>query len=211
MNGYINNDNLKDVIVTEINPSGVDSHSVDMTKGSFTETLTEGSDYTANASGGDGSWYECEYIIKKDFFKDDGKYMINYYSKDKVGHDNENTMENRNKDRNASVNVQFMLDNASPSVSYNNLSEPQYAENKHSATAKFEDNSGKFSEAKVIINGDEQYVSGDELDKKDKEVDFELNESSTPYKVETIAIDKAGNEMDRDVKNVVVTSNPFLL
>lgn len=211
MNGYVNNDNLKDVVITEINPSGTESHSVEMTKGSFTETLNEGSDYTANATGGDGSWFECTYTIPKAFFKEDGKYTLNYYSKDKAGNESENTMENRNKDRNSAVNVQFMLDNAKPSVSYKNLSEPQYAETNHSVTAKFEDNSDKFSEAKVIINGEEKYVSGEELDKNNKEINFDLKESPAPYKIETVAIDKAGNEMDRDVKDVVVTSNPFLL
>lgn len=55
MDGYVNKDSVKDVVVTEINPSGINNHSIDMTKGSFTETLNEGSDYTANASGGDGA------------------------------------------------------------------------------------------------------------------------------------------------------------
>lgn len=211
MDGYVNKDSIKDIVVTEINPSGTDSHSIDMTKGSFTETLNEGTDYTANASGGDGSWYECVYTISKDFFKEDGKYTLSYYSKDKAGHENENTMENKNVDRNSAVNVQFMYDNAKPSVFYNNLSESMYSEATHKATAVFEDNSNKFSEAKVIINGDENYVSGDDLEKHDKKIDFELKDSGTPYTIETVSFDKAGNEMDKDVKTVVVTMNPFLL
>ena len=211
MDGYVNKDSIKDVIVTEINPSGVDSHAIDMTKGSFTETLNEGSDYTAAASGGDGSWYECIYTIKKDFFKEDGKYTLNYISKDRAGNENENTMENKNAERNAAVNVQFMYDNAKPTVSYDNLSEGLYAESNHKATANFEDNSKKFSEAKVIINGEENYVSGEDMDKNHNAVDFELRDAATPYVIECVAIDKAGNEMDKDVKTVVVTMNPFLL
>lgn len=211
MDGYVNKDSIKDVIVTEINPSGVENHSIDMTKGSFTETLNEGTDYTAAASGGDGTWYECIYTISKDFFKEDGKYTLNYISKDKAGNENENTMANKNADRNAAVNVQFMYDNAKPTVSYDNLSESLYAEANHKATANFEDNSKKFTEAKVIINGEENYVSGDDMDKKHNAIEFELKDSGTPYTIETVAIDKAGNEMDKDVKTVVVTMNPFLL
>lgn len=211
MDGYVNNDNLKDVKVTEINPSGVETHSVDMTKDSFTETLTEGQDYTAAASGGDGTWYECLFTISKDFFKEDGKYTFNYYSKDRAGNESENTMENKNADHNAAVNVQFMLDNAKPTVSFDNLSSGLYGEAKHEATANFEDNSGKFSEAKVIINGEEHYASGDELDENRNAIEFELNDAPVPYTIETFAIDKAGNEMDKEVKTVVVTMNPFLL
>lgn len=120
-------------------------------------------------------------------------------------------MENKNKDRNATVNVQFMYDNTNPSVSYDNLSESMYSEATHKAKANFEDNSKKFTEAKIIINGDENYVSGDDLEKNNRSIEFELKDSGGPNTIEAIAIDKAGNEMDKDVKTIIVTTNPFLL
>lgn len=209
MNGYVNDKSKKDIKLIEINPSGLENSSIDMTKGSFSETLKKGEDYTADETGGGESWYECTYTIPKDRFKEDGKYTLNYYSTDKVGNANENTMQ-KNADRTAAVNVQFVLDNAKPSCSFDNLSEDQYGDVTHKATAKFEDNTNKFTEAKVIINGDEKWVSGDDLEKGGNKVDFELHESNTPYTVETVATDKAGNTMDKMSKTVLVTSNPFV-
>lgn len=210
MNGYVNDESKKDIKVTEINPSGFETSRIDVTKGSFSETLNEGSDYTTQTSGGGDSWAERLYTISKDYFKEDAKYAISFYSKDNAGNENINTMDNRNSSRNAAVNVQFMLDNAKPSCLFNKLSEAEYDEPSHNASVEFEDNSREFSEAKVIIDGEEKYVKGDKLKDNDYKVDFTLKESGTPHKIVAESTDKAGNVMDSVEKEVVVSTNPFV-
>lgn len=212
MDGYVNNERLVDVKVTEINPSNIEQKHVEMTKGSFTNTLTEGQDYTASVSGGGDSWVQCEYVIAKSYFKEDSRYSINYYSKDAAGNENDNTQENRNPERNAKVNVQFMLDNAKPTCYYNNLGENLINKPNHDASVVFEDNSKEFEFAKVTIDGDETYVEGDKLKKdKDYEVGFTLSDSAAPHEIKVESTDKAGNKMETSHKSVVVSTNPFVL
>lgn len=212
MDGYVNNERLVDVKVTEINPSNIESKHVEMTKGSFTNTLTEGQDYTASVSGGGDSWVQCEYVIAKNFFKEDSRYSINYYSKDAAGNENDNTQDNRNQQRNAKVNVQFMLDNAKPTCFYNNLGENLINKPDHDASVVFEDNSKEFEFAKVTIDGKETYLQGDKLKKdNDYEIGFTLNDSATPHEITVESTDKAGNKMETSHKSVVVSTNPFVL
>lgn len=210
MDGYVNNKTKQDVKVTEINPSGLESSHVDETKGGFTSTLEEGKDYSATSSGGGDSWFERNYNISKDHFTEDNRYSLFFISKDTAGHDNENTMDNKNQERDAKVNVRFMLDNAAPSVYYNDLSEAIYGEASHDASVVFEDNSNEFTNAQVTIDGEDQYIDGKDLKNGNYKVDMKLQDSATPHNITVAATDKAGNVMEKSSKTVVVSTNPLV-
>lgn len=210
LNNYVNDSTKQDVKVVEINPSGLESSKIDEKKGSFTSTLTEGQDFTTNSSGGGDSWFERQYTIDKNHFIEDNDYTLYFSSKDTAGNENENTMDNKNPEHNAKVDIRFTLDNAKPTCYYDNLSQEIYGEAKHDAAVVLEDNTNAFSEATVSIDGEEEYYDGDKIKDIENKVNMTLNESSAPHTIEVTATDKAGNTMDKSIKKVVVSSNPLV-
>ena len=64
--------------------------------------LKAGSDYTVKQSGGEGSWKEYTYTIKKENFEKEGRYSVTIDSEDKAT----NKMNNKVKE----CNIDFVID-----------------------------------------------------------------------------------------------------
>lgn len=208
-----------DLIITEYNATKLLQNSLNIEITRDGNPLS-GSSYTVSpeintsVAPGASGWYQYQYVVSKNNFKNDGVYKIVVSSKDAAG----NTPENTNyKDK----TILFRVDSTPPELT--------------SVTGL---NSGIINAQKVKV----QYVAYDTIGLKSTEVyldgkkisevtdfkgnrndyrgGFELEENSNVQKVRIVLRDLAGNVTDTDStsfksvyafdKNVIVSTNTFV-
>ena len=98
--GYLRSADMRDVCITEMNPSGVDERSVaiSMTHGMRTRTLTRGQDYSLTPQTG-ALWPTYEYRIRKECFASDGLFQVMLHSTDVAGNASLSTMDGKAADK----------------------------------------------------------------------------------------------------------------
>lgn len=143
----------------------------------------------------DGS-YTYVYTFDKGLFKDNGVWSISVATVDVEGHSSSS---------NASVKFQFVIDSVAPVVSIEGIqSNTEYNSATHDVRIVISDNIG-LAKVKVIINGKTYEFTKEELERGEKLITLER--SSTPYKIEVVATDYAGNETTETATGIRVTSS----
>lgn len=74
----------KDLVVTEVNVDSLVFNGISYGLDGTKKELKPGSDYTVKQSGGEGSWKEYTYTIKKENFEKEGRYSVTIDSEDKA-------------------------------------------------------------------------------------------------------------------------------
>lgn len=206
----------EDVVIVEVNADILKEYSVTLNG----KTLQEGTDYTVEQSGGNGTWISYKYIIKAELFESEGEYQIVISSTDKA--DN-----NAYSDVKA-TKVNFVVDRTAPVVSLSGLADNgSYQTDKQKVTVIPTDDGGALyslninlvdKEGKVIENLID--LKAEELEKAledgNGQIEFYLNEGLNQY-VAIQCADKAMNETgesnvyQRTYKNVSVSASQFML
>ena len=68
----------KDLVVTEVNVDSLVFNGISYGLDGTKKELKAGSDYTVKQSGGEGSWKEYTYTIKKENFEKEGRYSVTH-------------------------------------------------------------------------------------------------------------------------------------
>lgn len=190
-----------DVRVTEVNVDRLKQDEIRVVvnaNGSITD-LREGMDYTVSELGGNGAWYQYEYVIDKSLFAGDGSYIVTLYSKDAAGNRNENMDESKKAE------ISFGIDKTPPIVIPIDIaSEKQYAEDGKTATVAVNDNL-VLQEVSIFVgeNRSEYTVEGENYS-------FRVPESDEQQNITIAAVDAAGNRTNYVISGVLVTTNAFI-
>lgn len=144
--------------------------------------------------GGDVSWYECVYTFEPEDFSREGVYNINITTRDKAG--------NLSESAKSAGKLSFAVDKTGPSIS---------AAGVHSGKI-YKANSKEFTVyATDSIAFDKMFV---ELDGKEIRSGAGNNYSipaGMNHKIKITAYDKAGNKSVRNIDNVTVSTNIFIM
>ena len=190
-----------DIVLTETN---VDSLSMDTIKITVSangepKNLEEGTDYTITSVGGNGSWSQYTYKIDKSVFQGDGSYLVTVYSEDNAGNINENINESKQAE------IGFGVDGTAPVIVPINIEEGQsYNTQNYEATVSVIDNL-VLQDIKVILNGQTLSYTQDE-----DNISFSIPESDKRQTVAISAKDAAGNEVDCEIADLLVSTNSLI-
>ncbi|WP_462410830.1 InlB B-repeat-containing protein [Neobacillus sp. Marseille-QA0830] len=188
----------RDVIVTETNVDNLkpETIKVKMTKNGTPTDLVKGKDYTVSETGGKGKWSQYRYEVKKDLFSGDGKYSVALYSEDKAGNVNENINEAKKAE------ISFGIDKTAPVIVPIDIeSGKQYPVENKTATVSIKDN--------LVLDGAAIYLNGKKVDQKvdGENFNFEIPSSNSKQDVKITAVDAAGNELQTNVNDFLVSTN----
>lgn len=192
----------QDLVVTEVNVDSLVFNGISYgLDGSRTE-LKEGSDYSVKQSGGDGSWKQYTYTIKKENFEKEGRYSVTIDSEDKA------TNKTNNKVKES--NIDFVIDQTPPTVVITGIEEDSYREDSRDMTINVSDNTAVKS-VEVLIDGESAATySQAEIEKAGGKIDYTIESASAPQQIEAVAIDLAKNETVSDVREVLITSSLWI-
>lgn len=190
-----------DVRLTEVNVDSLEHDTIRVVvnaNGSITD-LQEGTDYTVSESGGNGAWYQYDYIIDKSLFAGDGRYIVTLYSEDAAGNINENIDESKKAE------ISFGIDKTPPVIIPIDIaSEEQYAQDVKTATVAVNDN---------LVLQDVQVFVGENQSEYTAEGEnyvFDIPSSSDRQDITIAAVDAAGNRTNYVISGVLVTTNAFI-
>lgn len=191
----------KDVVVTETNVDTLKPATVKvmLTKNGTPSDLTEGKDYTITHSGGDGTWSQYKYVVKKELFADDGKYSVSLYSEDAAGNINENIDEAKKAE------ISFGIDKTAPVVIPVDFeSRKEYPVDKKSVSVSIKDN--------LVLKGAKIYLNGKKVANKvdGENYTFTIPSSNSKQNVKIVAVDAAGNEYVKNINDFLVSTNPIV-
>ena len=206
---YVKSSDMKDVMITEINPSGIneDSATAKVAKGTSTQNVQKGKGFTFAAAAEANGWPAFSYTIDKGQYASDAMYQTIVSSTDSAGRASDNTMADKNSTRQSSADVSFAVDNTAPIVSYSGFDEDVVAGTNHKVNAYVEDNM-KLDRAVIEVNGEEvQELNASDLNSKNHEI--VLNESRDTQTVTVKAYDAAGNMASVDSASIFINSDPL--
>ncbi|TDL71146.1 hypothetical protein E2R56_19180 [Rhodococcus qingshengii] len=191
----------QDVILSETNVDSLkkDTIQVKMTKNGTPRDLVEGTDYTVTETGGEGTWSQYTYVVKKDLFTADGKYTVAIYSEDAAGNVNE-TIDEKKK-----AEVSFGIDKTAPVIVPIDLENGrQYPVENKTVSVSIKDN--------LVLNSATIYLNGKVVDHKadGENFTFAIQSSNDLQNVKIKAVDAAGNELSKEVKELLVSTNPIV-
>lgn len=193
---YIQNE--IDVKLTEVNVDSLehDKIRVVVDANGTPRDLSEGTDYTVQETGGNGSWYRYDYTINKELFSNDGRYIVSLYSEDVAGNINENIAAAKEAE------INFGVDKTAPVVVPIDLeSNTQYPVDVKSATVSVNDN--------LVLDSVEIYVGEQKCDYETdgENYTFRIPSASEKQDVSVCAVDAAGNRTNYIINGVLVTTN----
>ncbi|WP_019153866.1 InlB B-repeat-containing protein [Robertmurraya massiliosenegalensis] len=190
-----------DIIVTETNVDTLnpDTIHVKMTKNGTPTDLVKDQDYTVTETGGEGTWSQYTYLIKKELFSGDGRYTVGIYSEDAAGNINENIDEEKEAE------ISFGIDKTNPVIVPIDIeSGEQYPVDRKDVTISIKDN--------LVLDGASIYLNDKKVDHQENGENFTFNIPSSNEKqnVRIVAVDAAGNELTKEVKDLIVSTNVFV-
>ncbi|MEH7251983.1 hypothetical protein V7111_07640 [Neobacillus niacini] len=191
----------QDVILTETNVDSLkkDTIKVKMTKNGTPHDLVEGTDYTVTETGGEGTWSQYKYVVKKGLFSADGKYTVAIYSEDVAGNINETIDEVKKAE------VAFGIDKTAPVIVPIDLENGhQYPVETKTVSVSIKDN--------LVLNGATIYLNGKIVAHKSdgENFTFAIPSSNELQNVKITAVDAAGNELSKEVLELLVSTNPIV-
>ncbi len=192
---------VPDIIITETNVDRLKKETIylKLIKNGTTHDLAEGVDYTLSHVGGSGSWSQYHYKIDKSYFKDDGKYAIHVYSEDVAGNINENIDESKKAE------ISFGIDKTAPQITILDMEDGAvYVQEQKNVNVLIQDNL-ILESVRILVNDEviEPIVERDMFT-------FPIYASNTTQTVRVVALDAAGNEEVREVKNFYVTTSMWI-
>ena len=212
LNTYINKP--QDVVVTEINPSGLKSGEtiVRMSKNvDVVDTLQAGTDYTVTPGSTNELWDSYVYTIPAARFNSDGHYRIVLRSVDMADNLSENTMDNKNYNRTANADIDFALDTTKPTCSIMNVDTGKtYLTNSYEIQLDIEDNLA-WDYAQLFIDGKEVKRYEATGEEQSATFTYVLDKQTTPTIIKLVAYDKAGNLNTAEKADVTINASPLVL
>ena len=198
-----------DLVVTEINPNELKNVKITLFKNDQTIVLKEGSDYQVKKSGSAETWYRYVYTVDKNVMKEDGVYLLSFYSEDAAGNVSNNTLDTKN------VEIRFAIDKTSPNVIITNVEEGvTYPVESLAVRIQANDNL-KLVKGVVYLDGKESKVWNEQdvaaLVASREDFIFEIKDDSVKARtLKIVMTDAAGNQMEKEVSGFFVTTNLWI-
>ena len=191
----------RDIIITERNPDKhVDESNVFITIDAEMINLKNGVDYKVVESGGNGEWYEYQYIIFAKNFNKDAKYTVSIHAEDEAGNLNVSAALKNN------ASVSFSVDRTSPLCIPINISDnSSYKGESYTAKLSISDNIS-LKDVKVFVDGSP--VATNIIN---DECTFEIYNSSRAQEISVVLTDMADNKVEYNYKNILVTTSVLRL
>ena len=200
-----------DLIISEINVNALKNIIITLFKNDQTITLTEGTDYRIDVTGGNGQWYQYTYTIFKSNFEEDGVYQLTIYSKDSAGNEAENTLDTKNSD------LRFVIDKTAPNIVVTNLeSRKTYPVDLLTVLMSANDNLLLRSLTVYMDDYDQPFRTWSEEELAQilagtGEVTFDIaGDSTKAHKLKVVCVDAAGNEKVEEIEDFFVTTDLFV-
>ncbi len=197
----------RDVVVTEINVSGlVDGESrIDLTSGTEVSTLASGEEYSVE-KGDDAGWSATTYTIPADLFDGDAFYRVTLTSEDLAGNLAQNTMEDKSEDRSSTASIAFAVDAAAPAASIVGAEDGGlYFGSSRTVSIGATDNV-LLSSAVLRMDGQE-VASWDAVELREGVSRFDIPADAEAHDLELEVVDRAGNVRVASLSNVTVASD----
>ncbi|MEE0863263.1 MAG: hypothetical protein U0L79_09800 [Lachnospiraceae bacterium] len=193
--GSVKTEVTNDLKLIEYNANRLVEDSIDITitrDGALVdEVYVAKTEATTENMIGESGWYQYEYVISKENFKNDGLYVVTVSSKDEAGNNSENITYD-------SLSIRFSVDTTKPEVvKITGLSKTAY--NANSITVSYEvfDAVG-ISEVRVFLNGNMIQSITDFGEDNTVYVGSFVVEEGMEQHISFQVIDIAGNAVDSD-------------
>lgn len=192
----------KDLVITETNVDSLVFNGISYSLDNKTTELKQGTDYTVKETGGEGSWKQYTYTIKKENFEKEGRYSVTIDSEDKAT----NTMNNKVKER----NINFVIDKTPPTVVITGIEESSYRADSRDMSVNVSDNTA-VKRLDIMVDGKSVATySQEDVKEAGGKIVYTLNSSNSKQKVKAVAVDMADNEANSDNHNILITTNLFI-
>ena len=194
----------RDIKIKAINVNPISSDKVEITLVcNGEERKLDRSDYRIVENHTEGGWYEYEYIISKEVFKNDGSYSLRISASDEAG----NVSKSNDDAHNEKIgDIAFFIDSIKPSVAITGADNKQsYKEQSKEITVKFEDANIDTEDYKdsihVLVNGKE--LNPDDYKEVESEtgagvVTIKFDVTDSDAEVVAYCFDLAKNESDHE-------------
>lgn len=187
--------NPTDVVIEELNTDKLDKDSIRIV------VYKDGSEMEVDKSmvrieeSDTGSKYLYKYIVNKDLFKEDGKYLIQVYSKSLDSTDYASVAEQ----------YEFFVDRSAPNLIVSGIgTDGFYREFSRRLTIEVRDASGPES-VEVLLNGKEVMVEYD-----NSIYSVVIPEGKGRQSIVVKVVDKAGNTSTYDIDDFMISSSMFV-
>lgn len=192
----------KDLVITETNVDSLVFNGISYSLDNKTTELKQGTDYTVKETGGEGSWKQYTYTIKKENFEKEGRYSVTIDSEDKAT----NTMNNKVKES----NINFVIDKTPPTVVITGIEESSYRADSRDMSVNVSDNTA-VKRLDIMVDGKSVATySQEDVQEAGGKIVYTLNSSNSKQKVKAVAVDMADNEATSDNHNILITTNLFI-
>ena len=192
----------KDLVITETNVDSLVFNGISYSLDNKTTELKQGTDYTVKETGGEGSWKQYTYTIKKENFEKEGRYSVTIDSEDKAT----NTMNNKVKES----NINFVIDKTPPTVVITGIEESSYRADSRDMSVNVSDNTA-VKRLDIMVDGKSVATySQEDVKEAGGKIVYTLNSSNSKQKVKAVAVDMADNEATSDNHNILITTNLFI-
>lgn len=192
----------KDLVITETNVDSLVFNGISYSLDNKTTELKQGTDYTVKETGGEGSWKQYTYTIKKENFEKEGRYSVTIDSEDKAT----NTMNNKVKES----NINFVIDKTPPTVVITGIEESSYRADSRDMSVNMSDNTA-VKRLDIMVDGKSVATySQEDVKEAGGKIVYTLNSSNSKQKVKAVAVDMADNEATSDNHNILITTNLFI-
>ena len=172
---------------------------VKIVKDGTAKNLVPNQDFSMKKTGKEGTWSQYIYTIYAANFTDEGQYTITISSEDRAGNINETIDERKG------VNLSFGVDKTAPVIVPVNLEDAvTYAENGKKIVVDITDN--------LMLEKAEFYLNGERIEAKAEKdgYTFHIDQSNQKQNIRIEAIDAAGNQTEKEVKDFYVTTNLWI-
>lgn len=192
----------KDLVITETNVDSLVFNGISYSLDNKTTELKQGTDYTVKETGGEGSWKQYTYTIKKENFEKEGRYSVTIDSEDKAT----NTMNNKVKES----NINFVIDKTPPTVVITGIEESSYRADSRDMSVNVSDNTA-VKRLDIMVDGKSVATySQEDVKEAGGKIVYTLNSSNSKQKVKAVAVDMADNEANSDNHTILITTNLFI-
>ena len=198
----------EEILISEINADEVLSSALTLYRNEEKHALSEGAEYQTTRSGGNGKWYQGDYLIKKDNFDKEGLYHLQISSQDKAG----NLASTEQIERGAEL--RFGIDRTAPRILLSNVdNQGVYRGDILDLDLSVQDNFW-LQQVDATVDGEHEISWTDKsLQEAVAKDSFPLQisgEKGKRHKLLVVARDAAGNESRKEVSDFVITNNPLL-
>lgn len=188
--------------ITETNVDTLELKEITMNLNGKLTTLKEGRDYTITILGDESTWKQYIYAIKAENFKEEGKYILTIYSKDRA----KNVSDNNTKGK----KLEFVVDKTAPSIIISGVeNQVIYRANYKEMTIDIEDHT-ILKSVKVLVGEKETSYDGTQISEMNGRIVQRIKGANHWQKVKVWAEDAAGNLSEKEEIRFLITPNIFI-